>query len=107
MFSHCQVTIIYRVAADARRLSLHPNLSNTIILLNANAKIWRVCAPRCSCGRSYRTCLQKSTTRYQLLQAARPNDATTILFPGIEALTSEGIDVIVFAENDQLYQHQN
>lgn len=43
---------------------------------------------------------------YQLLQAARPVDATTVLFPGIEALTSEGIDIIVFAQDDQLYQHQ-
>lgn len=43
---------------------------------------------------------------YRLLLAARPADASTIIFPGIEALTSEGIDVIVFAETESLFTHR-
>ncbi|MFA6475407.1 MAG: hypothetical protein WCV88_04390 [Patescibacteria group bacterium] len=43
---------------------------------------------------------------YELLLAARPPDAATVIFPGIEALTSEGIDLIVFAQDERIYRHQ-
>lgn len=36
---------------------------------------------------------------YRLLQEMEPTDSSTVIYPGIEALTAEGIDVIVFAEH--------
>ncbi|HBY73640.1 MAG TPA: hypothetical protein DEG44_03045, partial [Candidatus Kerfeldbacteria bacterium] len=49
----------------------------------------------------------KNPTRaYRLLLATRPPDASTIIFPGIEALTSEGIDLIVFAQTESLFAHR-
>lgn len=86
----------------------HPNLSKYDYFAKRKcAKIWREFARHTVAVVVATEHVFKNPPRaYQLLQAARPHDATTVLFPGIEALTSEGIDVIAFAENDQLYQHQ-
>lgn len=43
---------------------------------------------------------------YRLLCDMRPPDATTVIFPGIEALTNEGIDLIVFAQNETIFTHR-
>lgn len=43
---------------------------------------------------------------YRLLCEERPDDATTFIFPGLEALTSEGIDVIIMAPDAALFEHQ-
>ena len=40
---------------------------------------------------------------FTLLRDNKPENATTIIFPGIEALTNEGVDVIVFSQTDDLY----
>jgi len=40
---------------------------------------------------------------YELLCDTRPATARTIIFPGMEALTAEGIDFIVFAETESIY----
>lgn len=40
---------------------------------------------------------------YETLLRYRPADATTILIPGIEALTKEGMDAIVFSRDEYLY----
>lgn len=43
---------------------------------------------------------------YRLLCETRPLNATTTIFPGIEALTSDGIDLIVFAQDERLFSHR-
>lgn len=43
---------------------------------------------------------------YRLLCEERPATAQTYIFPGLEALTSEGIDVIVMAPDAALFEHQ-
>ena len=44
---------------------------------------------------------------YELLQAHRPVEAQTHLVPAIEYLTSEGVDIIVFAERpEDIYCHK-
>lgn len=44
---------------------------------------------------------------YYTLQQARPLDANTVLFPGVEAVSAEGIDVMIFAESpDALYSQK-
>lgn len=41
---------------------------------------------------------------YELMCTTRPANARTVIFPGIEALTEEGIDFIIFAETEDMYQ---
>ncbi|MDP3970960.1 MAG: hypothetical protein Q8P90_04650 [bacterium] len=43
---------------------------------------------------------------FRLLQETKPKDTTTLIFPGIEALTKEGVDFIVFAKDTTIYDHQ-
>lgn len=43
---------------------------------------------------------------FNLLAAAKPNGHLTHIFPGIEALTKESIDMICFAETEDIYTHQ-
>lgn len=43
---------------------------------------------------------------FELLQTSRPESARTLIFPGIEALTKEGIDVIIFSQTEAIYDHQ-
>ncbi len=43
---------------------------------------------------------------FKLMKETRPADVKTIIFPGVEALTKEGADLIVFAEDERIYKHQ-
>lgn len=38
---------------------------------------------------------------FRFLEKEKPEDSTTEVFPGVEALTKEGIDLVVFAETPQ------
>lgn len=42
---------------------------------------------------------------FRLMQETRPAKARTVIFPGIEALTKEGADIIVFSKSTALYEH--
>lgn len=45
---------------------------------------------------------------FSLLQETKPKDATTVIYPGVEALTSEGIDILIFAEHpEDIYDHRS
>ncbi|MFA6523510.1 MAG: hypothetical protein WCS85_04045 [Candidatus Peribacteraceae bacterium] len=41
------------------------------------------------------------------LERYRPNDATTVIIPAVEALTKEGIDVIVFSRDTHVYAQRD
>lgn len=43
---------------------------------------------------------------FRLLASERPSGARTVIFPGLEALTSEGVDIIVFAESTIIFEQQ-
>ncbi len=43
---------------------------------------------------------------YRIMEETRPDDATTIIFPGIEGLTAEGVDFIIFTKDTSIYEHQ-
>jgi len=44
---------------------------------------------------------------FEILEANKPQDATTLILPGIEVLTKEGTDMIVFAKDkNDIYCHQ-
>ncbi len=43
---------------------------------------------------------------YRILAAAKPDGHPTHVFPGIEALSIEGIDMICFSETEEIYGHQ-
>lgn len=49
----------------------------------------------------------KNPTRaYQLLLDTKPPNHPTQIFPGLEGLTKEGVDIICFAETTMIYSHQ-
>jgi len=43
---------------------------------------------------------------YRILLETKPKKAKTEIFPGLEALTSEGNDIVVFDETDKIFQHR-
>lgn len=38
---------------------------------------------------------------FEILESQKPADARTVIFPGVEVLTSEGVDMVVFAEEKE------
>jgi predicted metal-dependent phosphoesterase TrpH len=86
----------------------HPNLSKYDWLAKRRClKIWREFARQQVDVIVVTEHVFKNPPRaYRLLLETRPTDSRTVLFPGVEALTSEGIDMIVFAESDVIYEHQ-
>ncbi len=43
---------------------------------------------------------------YTAMVDSRPGSSGTLVFPGVEALTSEGIDVLAFSESDKIYDYE-
>ncbi len=86
----------------------HPNLSKYDFLAKRKClKIWREFArQKVDVVIATEHVFKNPPRAYRLMCETRPADATTILFPGLEALTSESIDMIIFAESDSIYQHQ-
>jgi hypothetical protein len=44
---------------------------------------------------------------YKYLMKHRPDNATTHVVPGVEAVTKEGIDVIVFSKDEHIYEQKD
>lgn len=43
---------------------------------------------------------KRPKTSFQLLQQYQPKNAKTLLIPGVEAITKEGVDLIIFAKDE-------
>lgn len=43
---------------------------------------------------------KRPKTSFQILKKYKPKDAKTLIIPGVEAITKEGIDIIAFAKNE-------
>jgi hypothetical protein len=48
---------------------------------------------------------KKPRESFELLESLRPPGAKTVLLPGVEVLTREGLDIVVFAQDSSWYQN--
>ncbi|EKD76105.1 MAG: hypothetical protein ACD_43C00224G0002 [uncultured bacterium] len=86
----------------------HPNLStNDLSARRRCREIWRRFAEMNLAAVIITEHVFKNPERaYRLLNEERPASAKTFIFPGLEALTSEGIDIIIMAPDTTLFYHQ-
>lgn len=86
----------------------HPNLSKRLWLAERKCKaIWKAFSDKQIDVAIITEHVYKNPARaFSMLERFRPDGHTTVIFPGIEALTKEGVDIICFAETDEIYSHQ-
>jgi len=83
----------------------HPNFSISDLKANEQAKIWWKGFEECKLGAVLVTehSYKNPARAYRILLQNKPKDSTTEIFPGVEALTEEGIDFVVFAKTEDIY----
>ena len=84
---------------------IHPNFSFRGSKANEQAKTWWAKFSECKLGAVLVTehSYKNPARAYQILLQNKPEDSPTEIFPGVEALTKEGIDFIVFSKNEDIY----
>ncbi|MBI2415561.1 MAG: hypothetical protein HYV33_02760 [Candidatus Kerfeldbacteria bacterium] len=86
----------------------HPNLSKYDSWANHKCQaIWReFSAQRLDVVVITEHVFKNPARAYRLLLKTRPADATTVIFPGLEALTKEGVDLIIFSEQETIFSYR-